>query len=247
MYVEAAPVDLHEAHALLDQPLGEQAAAAEFGAAVTVAGGVVDVVELEGTQGRALHQPHGVFGGGARGGKLLVGRLLRETGVHAGEGFQTLVAAQLADSLGEGQVRILFAGTADEKRFALLAQVAGSRALAADDDERRQVAQRGLLADYHVAQSRVREVREGEVAGLQLIGRPAVIAVVAGDGADQRDVVHLLGELAGRSARSARRVPRCLIGENSPWVGRPGLGSQVSMWLMPPPFQNRITFSAVGA
>ena len=31
---------------------------------------------------------------------------------------------------------------------------------------------------------------------------------------------------------------------NSPCTGRPGFGSQVSRWLMPPLFQNRMTCSA---
>jgi len=38
-----------------------------------------------------------------------------------------------------------------------------------------------------------------------------------------------------------------LMAENSPCTGRPGLGSHVSMWLMPPLFQNRITCPALEA
>ena len=35
------------------------------------------------------------------------------------------------------------------------------------------------------------------------------------------------------------------MGSNSPATGRPGLGSHVSIWLMPPPFQKRMTCLAV--
>ena len=67
-----------------------------------------------------------------------------------------------------------------------------------------------------------------------------MIAVRAGDGTDQGHVLHLLGQHAGRFPRSDAGDARLDRLELAP-RRRPGLGSHVSMWLMPPPFQNRIT------
>ena len=101
----------------------------------------------------------------------------------------------MVDAVGEGQIRVTLARQADVVGLATLAQVTGARSHAADADVGGQVAAAIALVDDERAEARMNEGGILREAGLQLVGGAAVIAVGAGDGANERDAVHLLGHL----------------------------------------------------
>ena len=82
--------------------------------------------------------------------------------------------------------------------------------------------------------------REG-IAGQQIVRGRLVGAVRRGDGAQNAELVHLLGEL-GQLVADPDAFD---VGSTTPNVpriswGASGLGSKVSMWLGPPPIQSRM-------
>ncbi len=101
----------------------------------------------------------------------------------------------MADAFGKREIRIFVAGAADVICLALLSEVTGAGGLAADADEGGEIAERFAFMDDDGAEAGVEDVWRLAVAGLEFVLGAAVVAVGPGDGADQRGVVHLLGEL----------------------------------------------------
>ena len=102
----------------------------------------------------------------------------------------------------------------------------------------------GLMADDR-AERRMHERRIGPKAGLDVVGGPLVVAFLADERADERDAVHLLGDLrqpVGNLNVLGRRLDR--LGRLRARSSCPGCGSNVSSWLGPPSIQS--TISALG-
>ena len=88
--VAAAGVDLHESHAALDQPAGQQAARAEVAGlvaveAVQVARRLRFLAQIDGFRRVGLHLVRQLVGGDARGQVVLIGPRGMMPVVHAGE------------------------------------------------------------------------------------------------------------------------------------------------------------------
>ena len=62
-----------------------------------------------------------------------------------------------------------------------------------------------------------------------------------------REALCICRAIFGKISLISTPLALVLMGLKNPAVGRPGFGSQVSMWLIPPPFQKRMTCWAVPA
>ena len=87
---------------------------------------------------------------------------------------------------------------ADAERPELRAEVAGAAVLrgAGDRHVRRQVLARAELVRHHGTETRMHDRRALAVAGVHGVTRPAVIRLLAGDGADDGQLVGDLGQVA---------------------------------------------------
>ena len=126
--VEAAAIDLHEAHALLDQPPASRRRGRSRCRRSARCVFVGTLSSSKASRAGLRISVHGVVDRrSASTSSLSFGDFVGEPAVELAEHFQPLVAADLGDAGREGQVRVLLAGAADEVGFALLAEVAGPR------------------------------------------------------------------------------------------------------------------------
>ena len=193
MRIKPAPVHLHETHTGFHQPLGQQRAAAEVSIAIPGNRLGILFIQLKRLERRAAHQINRLTGGGVHRLDLRGIQLARVTQIHLGENIEAFIAAHLRDAGREREVRILRPGSTHIIGLATLAKVTGTPGVAADGNKVRQVADLFFLVHYDGTDARVNEVGALVVAGLQLVTRAAVGPVGAGNGPDQRGVLHLLG------------------------------------------------------
>jgi hypothetical protein len=199
--VPAVEAHFDEGHPALDQPAGEQAALAEAGAAVGVAEPGRLLVQAEAAAGLGVDHPLGlaVVGGVGPGRGAAVPLL--EVPLQPGEQLPAGVLVRGGDRPGglevvDGQVgpgvRVV-ADTGHGHRGVLRAEEAGPDPAAehagVNGDVARQVVVRvaELLGD-HRAEGRVIDRAAGQLAGVQQLRRPAVLALAGGHAADDAEV-----------------------------------------------------------
>jgi hypothetical protein len=209
--------DLDERNPALDQPAREQAPLPEEVAAVLVAEGVLLFGQVERLDRRRAHQGVGPAVRGAVAvarGAVAVGQevgveCIAEVGAghapsvrHAVGQVEVLHLQQPGDVLSAGRVRFVDRALGDDERRVARAEEAGAVRLGAEEpergdaDEARQLGVRAVefLADER-PDGRVADRPAGDAAGAHQVAAAAVVGLLGGHPAKDRELVGAVGEL----------------------------------------------------
>ncbi len=206
--------DFDKRNALFDQSACQQASLAKAIAAVGVANGGGLFVEIEGPAGWTAHQFDGpLIGGGVADGRR-VGMFGDEMFVERAEQFEPRVGQLLVDSLGQFEIFDLQRGVdvgivgavglpaVDQQRGILRAEKAGRIGSGAESAERRdadKVGQFGTgrpeLLGNQRAERRIADWPLRQIAGVDELGCPGMVAFLAGHRADDGQMFGLFGQL----------------------------------------------------
>ena len=198
--IEAAAIHLYEAHTGFHQTPREQRPTAKGCVTITRHGFGILALQLKRLQRRAAHEVDGLAGGGVHSLGFARIKPTHVAQIHLRQNIEPLVAAHLCDVGRESEVRILLARASNVISLALLAEITGAARVAADGDETRQVTEAIFLVRHNRTDSRMDEIGAWVVAGLQLVRCSTMRAIGAGDGSNERRMMHLLGELRKNAA-----------------------------------------------